>query len=246
MSFEPDVTVTHAITADLTRIERARGFLEAATLSEDWIRQMGARALVLEAHHTTHIEGTKLTLEESELTPRRRGGARGGPGRRPRAPELSGRIRVRFHLARQRWADHRGAGPGDPQAPRRGRPRRVCRAGGIPADPELCGELRHRRGRVHAASGVRRPNPDARAGRLAEPGTGRPSSAGQRNRPVPTGPHPPLPGRQRPSLAPAIDPLFVQGRVRLQAPLHDQRVLRPEPGRVLPGAPRVCASRTWI
>ena len=67
MSFEPSFTVTHAITADLTRIERARGFLEAATLSEDWIRQMGARALVLEAHHTTHIEGTKLTLEESRL-----------------------------------------------------------------------------------------------------------------------------------------------------------------------------------
>ena len=66
MSFEPSFTVTHAITADLTRIERARGFLEAATLSEDWIRQMGKRALVLEAHHTTHIEGTTLTLEESE------------------------------------------------------------------------------------------------------------------------------------------------------------------------------------
>lgn len=66
MSFEPSFTVTHAITADLTRIERARGFLEAATLSEDWIRQMGERALVLEAHHTTHIEGTTLTLEESK------------------------------------------------------------------------------------------------------------------------------------------------------------------------------------
>ena len=66
MSFEPRFTVTHAITADLTRIERARGFLEVATLSEAWIRQMGARALVLEAHHTTHIEGTRLSLEESE------------------------------------------------------------------------------------------------------------------------------------------------------------------------------------
>ena len=65
MSFKPSFTVTHAITADLTQIERARGFLEAATLSEDWIRQMGARALVLEAHHTTHIEGTKLQLVES-------------------------------------------------------------------------------------------------------------------------------------------------------------------------------------
>ena len=66
MSFEPHFTVTHKITADLTRIERARGFLKAATLSEDWIRRMSARALLLEAHHTTHIEGTKLTLDESE------------------------------------------------------------------------------------------------------------------------------------------------------------------------------------
>ena len=55
MSFEPRFTVSHKITADLTRIERARGFLEAATLSEDWVRGMSAEALVLEAHHTTHI-----------------------------------------------------------------------------------------------------------------------------------------------------------------------------------------------
>jgi hypothetical protein len=27
---------------------------------------MEKRALVLEAHHTTHIEGTRLTLEQSE------------------------------------------------------------------------------------------------------------------------------------------------------------------------------------
>ena len=65
-SFSPRFTITNAITAALTRIERARGFLEAATLSEDWIRRMGERALVLEAHHTTHIEGTRLTLEQSE------------------------------------------------------------------------------------------------------------------------------------------------------------------------------------
>ncbi len=66
MSLVPRFTVTHSITAALTRIERARGFLEAAKLSEDWIRRMGERALVLEAHHTTHIEGTALTLEQSE------------------------------------------------------------------------------------------------------------------------------------------------------------------------------------
>jgi len=65
-SFQPDFTITNRITSGLTRIERARGFLEAATLSETWIRQMGRRALILEAHHTTHIEGTRLTLEQSE------------------------------------------------------------------------------------------------------------------------------------------------------------------------------------
>jgi cell filamentation protein, protein adenylyltransferase len=66
LSFAPRFAVTNAITGALTRIERARGFLEAAKLSKDWIRRMGERALVLEAHHTTHIEGTHLTLEQSE------------------------------------------------------------------------------------------------------------------------------------------------------------------------------------
>lgn len=64
--FSPNFTITNGITAALTRIERARGFLEAASLSEAWIRDMGHRALILEAHYTTHIEGTKLTLEQAE------------------------------------------------------------------------------------------------------------------------------------------------------------------------------------
>jgi len=65
--FHPKFSITNAVTSALTSIERARGFLEAAKLSEDWIRRMGERALVLEAHHTTHIEGTRLTLEQSEM-----------------------------------------------------------------------------------------------------------------------------------------------------------------------------------
>ena len=64
-AFVPRFTITHSITAALTAIERARGFLEAATLSEQWIERMSARALLLEAHHTTHIEGTELTLDEA-------------------------------------------------------------------------------------------------------------------------------------------------------------------------------------
>ena len=65
-SFAPTFRITNRITAGLTHIERARGFLEAATLSENWVREMGNRALVLEAYHTTHIEGTRLTLDQAE------------------------------------------------------------------------------------------------------------------------------------------------------------------------------------
>ena len=35
-------------------------------MSEDWLATMRSRALLLEAHHTTHIEGTRLTLEQAE------------------------------------------------------------------------------------------------------------------------------------------------------------------------------------
>ncbi len=63
---KPAFTITNKIADALTRIERARGFLEAAKLSEDWINDMGQRALIREAHATTHIEGSHLTLEQSE------------------------------------------------------------------------------------------------------------------------------------------------------------------------------------
>jgi Fic family protein len=65
-TFFPRFTITNRITAALTTIERARGFLEAATISEEWVRRMSQRALLLEAHHTTHIEGTQLTVEQAE------------------------------------------------------------------------------------------------------------------------------------------------------------------------------------
>lgn len=62
----PRFTISNAITSGLTAIERARGFLEAATLSEEWMRRMSQRALLLEAHHTTHIEGTHLSIVRAE------------------------------------------------------------------------------------------------------------------------------------------------------------------------------------
>ena len=64
--FQPLFRISNRVTAALTRIERARGFLDAAKLSEDWLAAMRSRALLLEAHHTTHIEGTRLTLEQAE------------------------------------------------------------------------------------------------------------------------------------------------------------------------------------
>ena len=63
---QPSFHITHRMTAGLTHIERARGFLEAAQLSEAWLATKRSRAFVLEAHHTTHIEGTRLTLEQAE------------------------------------------------------------------------------------------------------------------------------------------------------------------------------------
>lgn len=64
--FNPIFTITNRMTSAITQIERARGFLEAANLSDDWVRDMGNQALIKEAHHTTHIEGTRLTLDQAE------------------------------------------------------------------------------------------------------------------------------------------------------------------------------------
>ena len=65
-TFTPKFTISNRMTAAITQIERARGFLEAARLSDDWVRDMGNQALIKEAHHTTHIEGTRLTLDQAE------------------------------------------------------------------------------------------------------------------------------------------------------------------------------------
>lgn len=64
--FIPIFTITNRMTSAITQIERARGFLEAARLSDDWVRDMGNQALIKEAHHTTHIEGTRLTLDQAQ------------------------------------------------------------------------------------------------------------------------------------------------------------------------------------
>jgi Fic family protein len=64
--FKPKYIITDEIANGLTVIERARGFLQAATISEEWVRAMAKRAFLLETYHTTHIEGTHLTLKQAE------------------------------------------------------------------------------------------------------------------------------------------------------------------------------------
>jgi Fic family protein len=66
MAFKPKFTITPKINKAIVEIERVRGFLDAVKLKDDWIADMQKKALVLESHHSTHIEGTALNLEQAE------------------------------------------------------------------------------------------------------------------------------------------------------------------------------------
>jgi len=66
MPFNPKFTITPKINNALVEIERVRGFLDAVKLKNDWIADMQKKALILESHHSTHIEGTALSLEQAQ------------------------------------------------------------------------------------------------------------------------------------------------------------------------------------
>jgi cell filamentation protein, protein adenylyltransferase len=66
MPFNPEFSITPKINKALVEIERVRGFLDAVKLKEEWITDMQKRALILESHHSTHIEGTALSLEQAK------------------------------------------------------------------------------------------------------------------------------------------------------------------------------------
>ena len=66
MALNPKYTITPKINKALVEIERVRGFLDAVKLKDDWIADMQQKALVLESHHSTHIEGTALSLEQAK------------------------------------------------------------------------------------------------------------------------------------------------------------------------------------
>jgi Fic family protein len=64
--FNPKYTITPRINKALVEIERVRGFLDALKLKDDWLVDMQKKALILESHHSTHIEGTALSLEQAK------------------------------------------------------------------------------------------------------------------------------------------------------------------------------------
>jgi len=66
MSFNPKFTITPKINKALVEIERVRGFLDAVKLKDDWIVDMQKKTLILESHHSTHIEGTALSLKQAK------------------------------------------------------------------------------------------------------------------------------------------------------------------------------------
>ncbi|MBI5374037.1 MAG: Fic family protein [Candidatus Schekmanbacteria bacterium] len=66
MGFKPKYIIIPKINKSLVEIERVRGFLDAVKLKDDWIADMQEKALILESHHSTHIEGTALSLEQAK------------------------------------------------------------------------------------------------------------------------------------------------------------------------------------
>ena len=107
MTFAPRFSITNAIAAALTEIERARGFLDAASLSDEWVDSMRSRAFLLEAHHTTHIEGTRLTVEDAANLL----AGRAVPGANPDDARELLNYRDAFEFVsaylNERWASHR-------------------------------------------------------------------------------------------------------------------------------------------
>lgn len=66
MPYNPKFTITPKINKALVEVERVRGFLDAVKLKEEWIADMQKNVLILESHHSTHIEGTALNVEQAK------------------------------------------------------------------------------------------------------------------------------------------------------------------------------------
>jgi Fic family protein len=66
MAFSPRFSMNVKISNALVEIERVRGFLDAIKIKESWYSQMQEESLCEESHHSTHIEGTGITLEQAK------------------------------------------------------------------------------------------------------------------------------------------------------------------------------------
>ena len=68
MNLAPRFTITNAIAAALTEIEGARGFLEAASLSDEWIEPCGHEPSYSKPIALGKFEGTR-TIEQATDPP---------------------------------------------------------------------------------------------------------------------------------------------------------------------------------
>lgn len=233
MTFSPTFTITNRMTQAITRIERARGFLEAAQLSADWVHEVGEQALIREAHHTTHIEGTRLTLDQAERL--WKGEAV------PEADPDDARELLNYRTAFEFVSDCLDSG--DPIT--EGMIREIHRklVEGVCGGSAAPGEYRRIQNYVvNSGTGqviytpptavevpvmmselVKWLNGDIDIHPVLVSGIAQ----------VPAGAYPPVSGRQRPRLAAALHPLPLQGRIRFQALVHHQRILRPRPADLL-------------
>ena len=62
--FIPKFEYTHSIVRDLMNIEGAKEVIENSPILPVWQSRLQKEALVRQAHHTTRIEGTQLTIEQ--------------------------------------------------------------------------------------------------------------------------------------------------------------------------------------
>ena len=62
--FTPKFNYTHVIVKNLMEIEGAKQVIENSAILPIWQSRFQKEALIRQAHHTTHIEGTELTIEQ--------------------------------------------------------------------------------------------------------------------------------------------------------------------------------------
>ena len=235
--FQPSFRISNRVTAALTRIERARGFLDAAKLSEDWLSTMRSRALLLEAHHTTHIEGTRLTLEQAE----RLFAGQAVPEADPDDARELLNYRDAFEFVSGYLND---GGPITEGLIREIHRRLVAGVRGGAAQPGEYRRVQNYVANSNTGQIIYTPPPPLDVPPLMaelvawlNAPTRNSSRPGERHRAVSVGPHSSLRGRQRADLAPALHALSLPGGLRLQAAVLDQRVLRPRPDGLLCGHP---------